>query len=462
MTWAYRELASVHLGDARLDMRLMGMAEGFSEHPEASCAEALGEAGAKAAYRLLDNERVEAGDILEPHAGSTAERAGAYGSVLALQDTTEINLTGHPSTTGLGYLGSPQCRGLLLHSMLVVSPTGLPLGVVWQECWARPQEQLGKSQQRRQLPLEEKESQRWLNGLAAADKTLPEHPHVVVVGDRESDIFALFAAPRPDRIDLLVRVCRETRCVEHTLKYLNKILEAEPIRGGVQIDIPPHPGRQERQARLSVRWCRLDVCAPRHGPKGPSVALTFILVEEIDPPPGEAPVRWLLATTLEVTSLDDALRYVQWYAFRWLIERFHFVLKSGCRIEQRQFETAKRMQRAIPLFSIVAWRLLHMTLLAREKPDASCTTILNDVEWRALHAATHPRGPLPAQPPTIRAAVRMIAKLGGFLGRKGDGEPGPKTLWRGWRRLCDIVQGWQLKSTCDSPHAGSTATCGQR
>ncbi len=253
MTWAYRELASVHLGDARLDVRLMGMVEGFSEHPEASCGEALGEAGAKAAYRLLDNDRVEADDILEPHAESTAERAGAYGTALALQDTTEVNLTDHPATTGLGYLGSPHCQGLMLHSLLVVSPTGVPLGVVWQECWVRPEEQLGKSQQRRQLPLEEKESQRWLNGLAAADKTLPKHPHVVVVGDRESDIFALFAAPRPDRMDLLVRVCRETRRVEHKLKYLNKILEAEPIRGYVQIHIPPRAGRQERHARLSVR-----------------------------------------------------------------------------------------------------------------------------------------------------------------------------------------------------------------
>jgi hypothetical protein len=366
-----------------------------------------------------------------------------YPVVLVAQDTTEINLTHHPATRGLGYLGSPDCRGLLLHSLLAISPTGIPLGILRQFTWTRPVEQLGKRHRCRQTPLDEKESRRWLDGLAAAAEGLAHHPHVVLMGDRESDLFDLFAAPRAGHVDLLVRVCRERRRVEHPAKYLDAALEREPVRGHVQIEIPARANRPGRTAQMAVRWLFLEVHAPRHGLRRPSVRLNFILVEEINPPPGEKPVRWLLATTLPVNSLEEALRYVQWYAYRWIIERFHFVLKSGCKIEERQLEAVERIERAIPVFSIVAWRLLWLTLQARETPDTPCTVILQEFEWQPLWITVHGRGrPLPATPPTLREAVRMIARLGGFLGRKCDGEPGPQTLWRGLRRLHDLSEGW--------------------
>jgi len=230
-------------------------------------------------------------------------------------------------------------------------------------------------------------------------------------------------------------------------------LEAEPVRGHVQIDISARANRQARKAKMTVRWLSLEVNAPCHGPKRPSVRLTFVLVEELSPPQGEKPVRWLLATTLPVESLEDALRCVQWYAYRWTIERFHFVLKSGCKIEERQLESVEAMERAIAVFSIVAWRLLWLTLQARETPEAPCTLILEEFEWKPLWITVHARaGQLPALPPTLKEAVRMIAQLGGFLGRKCDGEPGPQTLWRGLRRLHDLSQGWlaaqQHKKVC--------------
>jgi hypothetical protein len=443
MSWAWEELRDTRLGDSRLELRLPKMVEQFVEHPEASCPEALGRAGVKAAYRFWDNSRVQPGDILAGHAQEAARRSMEYPVVLVAQDTTEINLTAHPATKGLGYLGSPDCRGLLLHTLLAISPTGVPLGVLRQFTWTRPLEQLGKRHRRRKTALQDKESQRWLDGLTATAEGLAQHPHGVLMGDRESDLFDLFAAPRPEHVDLLVRVCREKRRVEHPAKYLDAALQREPVRGHVQIEIPPRANRQGRKATMAVRWLSLEIHAPCHGPKRPSVRLTFILVEEINPPQGEKPVRWLLATTLNVESLEDALRYVQWYAYRWTIERFHFVLKSGCKIEQRQLETAERMERAIPVFSIVAWRLLWLTLQARETPDTPCTVILEEFEWRVLCVTTRGRTRrLPAEPPTLREAVSMIAQLGGFLGRKCDGEPGPQTLWRGLRRLHDLGQGW--------------------
>lgn len=453
MDWAWEELRTTRLGDPRLDLRLSRMVEDLAEHPEASCTEALGSAGAKAAYRFWENPRVQAEETLAGHAQQSAERSMQYPVVLVAQDTTEINLTDHPATKGMGYLGSPDCRGLLLHSLLVISPTGVPLGVLRQFTWTRPIEQLGKRHRRRKTLLKEKESQRWLDGLRATAEGLSQHPHVVLMGDRESDLFDLFAMPRPRNVDLLVRVCREKRRVEHPTKYLDKALQSEPVRGHVQIEIPARPHRQTRRAKMAVRWLSLDVHAPCHGPKRPSVRLNFIWIEEIDPPQGEKPVRWLLATTLPVETLEDALKCVQWYAYRWTIERFHFVLKSGCKIEQRQLETVEAMERAIPVFSIVAWRLLWLTLQARETPEAPCTLVLEEFEWKALCATVYARvRQARMKPPTLREAVRMIAQLGGFLGRKCDGEPGPQTLWRGLRRLHDLSQGWlaaqdQLK-TC--------------
>ena len=450
MCWAWDELRTTRLADSRLDLRLPRMVEDFAQHPEASCAEALGKAGSKAAYRFWDNSRVQPQEILAGHAEQTAQRSMQYPVVLVAQDTTEINLTDHPATKGMGYLGSPDCRGLLLHTLLVISPTGVPLGVLRQFTWTRPVEQLGKRHRRRKTPLMEKESRRWLDGLAAATEGLSQHPHVVLMGDRESDLFDLFAAPRPGHVDLLVRVCRERRRVEHPAKYLDTALEREPARGRVQIEIAARANRPARTASMSVRWLSLQVHAPCYGPKRPSVRLNFILVEEVNPPQGEKSVRWLLATTLAVESLEDALQYVQWYAYRWTIERFHFVLKSGCRIEERQLETVERMERAIPVFSIVAWRLLWLTLQARETPDTPCTVVLEEFEWKPLWITLHARtGRLPVKPPTLREAVRMIAQLGGFLGRKCDGEPGPQTLWRGLRRLDDLSQGWLVAQQQD-------------
>jgi hypothetical protein len=292
--------------------------------------------------------------------------------------------------------------------------------------------------------LKDKESQRWLDGLRAAAKTLPHHPHVVLMGDRESDMYDLFVAPRPAHVDLLVRICRGNRRVEHPAKYLDAALEAAPVQGVTPIEISARPNRKARTAKMAVRWLSLEIHAPQNGPQRPAVRLTFILVKEIDPPQGEKPVRWLLATTLSVDDLQGAVQCVQWYAYRWIIERFHFVLKSGCKLEDRQLESADHMKRAIPVFSIVAWRLLWLTLQARETPQAPCTMVLDEMDWQALYAKVHRTDPLPTTPPTLRDAVRMIAQLGGFLGRKGDGEPGPQTLWRGLRRLDDLVAGWSL------------------
>ncbi len=387
--------------------------------------------------------------------------------MLVAQDTTEINLTSHRKTTGLGYLGSTECRGLMMHNLLAISPEGTPLGVLNEHFWIRPLEEMGKRKTRNRRPLEEKESQRWLNGVTAAEAALPDHPHVVVVADRESDLYDLFAMPRNSRTDLLVRIRDRRRRVEQPAKQLGKAINESPIRGKITIEVPRADGRPSRLASLTLRWEQLTLRRPaNHLGEAPAepVKLWFLSAREENPPPGQSPIDWLLGSTLPILCLQDGLRSLGWYLHRWRIEQFHYVLKSGCRIERLQLKTAESMQAAIATFSIVAWRLLWLTYECRRDPQASCTSVLDEETWQVAYRASHPRAALPAAAPTLLEAPGWIAQLGGFLGRKGDGQPGVTTLWRGWRRLEDLLAGYRLAvsvaaNVAAQPPPASTASC---
>jgi hypothetical protein len=280
---------------------------------------------------------------------------------------------------------------------------------------------------------------------------LSGHPQVVVIGDRESDFYDFFRAPRAEGVELLVRVAQQSRRVEHAEETVKQALEAAPVQGEILVEVPRAPGRKARQARLSVRFLSL-ACGPPQSRRAdtslPKITLNWILVEEQSPPANTKPIRWLLVTTLPVNTLEDAVRCVSYYTRRWLIERFHYTLKSGCQVEERLLESLENICRMLATMSIVAWRVMWLVFESRENPDQPCTVILCQAEWQALHAYTHRRRPqpLPTRPPTLREAVRMIAKLGGFLGRKNDAEPGLKTVWQGLSRLSDITTGWLLHS----------------
>lgn len=466
MDWVVQELLGADFGDIRLTERLMRVTKQFGEHPEASIPEACGNAAAaKAAYRLFDHQAVTPEAILRPHVEQTARRAAEHAVILVAQDTTEINLTGHHKTTGLGYLGSTECRGLMMHNLLAITPDGTPLGVLGEPIWIRPVEEKGKRTTRNQRTLAEKESQRWLDGVTAAETALADHPHLVVVGDRESDLFDLFAMPRSGRTDLLVRVRDRRRRVKHPAKYLGQAINESPARCEVTIEVPRADGRPRREATLTLRWERLTLCRPaNHLGEAPAepVRLWFLLAREENPPPKCPSIDWLLASTQPIRNRQDAVCRLTWYLYRWRIEQFHYVLKSGCRIESRQLETAERMTSMIATFSIVAWHLLWLTYEARRVPEAVCTCVLTDEQWQVAYRALYPRRPLPQRPPTLGEAVRWIARLGGFLGRKSDGSPGVKTLWRGWRRLEDLTTGYRL-ALCHpgKPPPASNESCGQ-
>lgn len=275
---------------------------------------------------------------------------------------------------------------------------------------------------------------------------VPAGVPVLTVADREADIYDLFALPRAPGADLLVRATHD-RCVREEAGRLWAAVRAAPVGDVVPVRVGRRADREPREALLTLRWAAVTLLPPRNRPDRAALAplpLAAILAEEPTPPQGEQAIRWLLLTTRPVASGEEALACVRWYACRWLVERYHFALKSGCRIEELQLRTTARLERALAAYAIVAWRLLWLTYLARADPEQPCTVALTPAEWRVLYAATHPRTALPPRPPPLGEAVRWVARLGGFLGRAGDGAPGLKVLWRGLRRLEDLTIGWQL------------------
>lgn len=446
-SWAEEELQHAQLGDKRLNKRLIRLVKDLSSQPSASVPQACGSwAATKAAYRFWKSDNVEADDIRKAHQERTVERLRGESMVLMIQDTTELDFTHHPSTKELGHLDHPSLRGLKVHSGLTVSTQGVPLGLIHQEVWVRDTEDIGKKHRRKKRETKEKESQRWLTALSKGQDAIPEGIEVITIADREADIYDLFAAPRRRGSHLLVRAAYNRR-VKHPDRYLWDAIEKSPPQGQLTIDLRRMDDKPPRKATLTVRFMTLEIEPPCNRPKRASfksIPLQVILAREENPPPGVTPIYWLLITTLPVDSFEDALQCVKWYSHRWLVERYHHVLKSGCHIEQLQLEKADRIKRALATYCIVAWRLLWLTYESRKNPDRPCDEILESHEWQSLYCVIHKTPTPPQTPPTLRQTVRWIAQLGGFLGRKSDGEPGVKTTWRGLIRLHDISDTWKI------------------
>ena len=442
--WIASEMRTLDLGDPRRERRVIRLIDQFSANPEASIPKACGSAAdTKAAYRALGSEDISAEQIRLAHARATVERARTCKRVLVLQDTMVLSFPTCPATEGLGPVGKEGTRGLFVHSGLAVTPEGLPLGTVYQDVWSR-EEETGKRKTRRKRLIEEKESFRWLETVDAAESLLPHGLEVWVVGDREADIFELFAMPRRAESHLVVRAAHDRKVESEEAQYLHKAIEAARVLGEMEVSVPRSRKRKARTATLQVQACTLKLVPPRNhvGRKDLSpVPVSVVLVREVETTPaGEEPVEWMIVTTVPVYSLARAVEVVEAYAQRWKVERYHYVLKSGCGIEKLQLESAERIERALSIYNVVAWRLLYMTYVARISPELPCTAVLEDDEWKALFVVGARRPvPVPEKAPTVREAVRRVALLGGFQARKGDGEPGIQALWTGFRRLMDFT-----------------------
>ena len=446
--WAEEEFGRAPLREARLRRRLCALARDLYARPLAALPQACGtRARTKAAYRFFDHARVNLQSVLASHYQSSAVRAAREPVVLAVQDTTSLNYSTHPATEQLGPIGSQAqgAVGMLVHSTLAFNLAGTPLGLLEVQCWVRDPEEFGKKHQRYELPLEAKESVRWLRSLQALEQRQAACPQtrLIGVGDREADIYELFvwAKEKPGRPGLLVRAERQRLLTEEQGPLWARV-ESQPVAGQLEVKVPRRGNRAARVAVLEVRFAPVEMRPPKRKAHLPPVALWAVLAREIGAPAGTEALEWMLLSTEPVGDFEAAVEKLRWYTLRWGIEVFHRVLKSGCQIETRRLGQADRLEACLGIDLVVAWRIYHLTKLGRETPSVPCTVYFEEHEWQALVAFVRRQAEPPKEPPTLREAVRMVAGLGGFLGRKGDGEPGTETLWRGLQRLDDIAEAY--------------------
>ena len=440
--WAEEEFGTVRLYDERLKQRLYTIAQNFYSCPEANIPEACGsKARTMGAYRFFQNPKVTMDVVLTAHTESTIERIKQYRVVLAPQDTTTLNYSAHPMTEGLGPITTVDNSsiGLLLHDTLAFSEDGTPLGVLDAQCWARDPEDKGKRYRRKYLPIEQKESMKWLHSfqkVAEIQKLCPE-TMLISIGDREADIYELFleATKEPDGPRLLVRA-EKTRSRQVEQEFLWDMMANQDVAGCLEVHVPRRGSRKARDAWVDVRFAKVNLTPPKRYSKAGSIQIWAVYVtEQVFEKEVKSPIEWMLLTTVAVKSFEDARKRVEWYSGRWGIEVYHRTLKSGCRIRDRQLGSADRLETCLGVDMVVAWRIYHLTMLGREVPQMPCTVFFKDIEWKALCCYVNKTPVAPDNPPSLAEAIYMVGGIGGHLGRKSDGFPGTQTLWRGLQRL---------------------------
>ena len=448
--WAASLFATVNLPDARLATRAVKVEAALAAHPGSSIAGACEDTHqAKAAYRFIENKRVKVENILPSLADATARNCAGQTRILVIQDTSALNFSNLKATTGLGPIGDSgsAAQGIWCHTTLAATETGKPIGLLHQELWVRDPADRHKAQQRKTLPIEQKESLRWLTGVRVAHKLVRErlgeqHPQLIHIEDREGDITELFEEIRRQGDEAIIR-CRHNRITDHPLKWAFTAVRATPLLGATSVEVPRQEKHAARTAQVELRACRLKL--PAHTAGEPPLELTLVEVWEPQPPADCEPLHWLLWTTFEVQTLAQAIQIVNWYKCRWRIEDVHLTLKSGYKVEELQFETAERLRKLITLLTPLAIRVVNLRDAVRERPEAPCTEVLSDPEWRTLHAYFNKQPPAPQQPPpTLRQVALWIGRLGGHMGRKGDGLPGVRTLWIGFRDLERMTRLFQI------------------
>ena len=431
MGWAEEELGSADLGDARVSRRLVRLAEDLSANPTASIPQACqGWAETKAAYRFFARKELDWRAILQPHWERTEERMRACSRVLCAQDSTDLDFTTQPGIQGLGRLSYESQHGMFIHPTLAITPDGVMLGTL--DVWMWKREPKGEALF--------KESIRWVEGyerVAEIAATMPA-TRLVYMADREGDIRALMerAAALGHPADWLIR-CLHDRTLDDGGKLWAE-LDRAPVLGQVQFTLPRDGARKARTVVQTVRMGRFEL--PPQG--GKSLQVTAILAREEHPPEGEQPIEWRLLTNEVLVSLEQCCERIDGYRRRWLAEIFFRILKSGCRVEALQLETRERLERALAIYLIVAWRILALVTLGQKCPELSCEVVFAPEEWQAAWIVARRERP-PSTPPTLGEMTCIVAGFGGFLGRKGDGHPGPKALWAGMQMLMAYVESIQ-------------------
>lgn len=459
--WAEREFGSSQLGDKRLNRRVVQVATAMAADPLGSIPKQNKQwSHTKGAYRLFDNDRASFESISEAHWEQTRRECSQCPVVLLIQDTTWLDYTHHPQNQGMGWHGPGMGSGsgLLLHNVLAIAPeaggTGRAIGLAWGKLWTRRGEPTNKDQasRSRQRRSEDRESLRWSDAVKEIGAA-PPGVRWLHVGDRESDLFHLYEQTRQlQGVGFVIRVSKDRNATaghntpatvniqQRKSKCLKALCRSMPKLGQTKLWLPPKAGRAGRWATLNLAAQAMTIWSPQLNRTGRALRCWVVRVWEPKPPSGIKPIEWMLLCSEPVLVLEDALRITGYYGLRWLIEEYHQCLKSGCGVEDRQLETAERLSPLIGMLCVVAVRLLQLkndSRLTPEKPASKC--VPNELVQTLAKLMGVKSSTL-----TVHRFTHEVAKLGGFIGRKSDGEPGWRTLWRGWHELSLINAGRQL------------------
>lgn len=459
--WTDREVDEGVFKDARLGKRfrelLIQLGGGMGESIPFACQDW---ANTKAAYRFFSNDRVQEGDILSGHFGATRERFEATeGTVLLLQDTTEFSyerarpeLVGMTKSvnTGKDKKGRPRSHtlcGILMHSSLAVTTDGLPLGLAAVKFWTRKKFKgtaaLKKKINRTRVPIEQKESVRWLDNLRQSIDLLGDPSRCIHVGDRESDIFELYCLTQELGTHFIVRM-QTDRLAGDGAHTISSEMEEIAIKGLHRVQVRDQNGEMTA-VTLELKCKRIHVQPPIGKQKRyPALDLTVIHATERDAPKGRKPIDWKLMTDLPARTRAEVIEKIDWYALRWKIEVFHKILKSGCKAEDSKLRTADRLANLMAVYCILSWRVFWLTMLNRAAPDAAPTTALTASEISLLDQLVVDAGSRRCRPGTLSYYLTKLARLGGYLARSNDPPPGNTVIWRGLSRLTDIEIGTEI------------------
>jgi hypothetical protein len=440
--WIAEQFAGVELGDARRTRRAQRLALSMIQAPSEGLPTQTHTWGdCKAAYRLLHCEDVTHDAVLQPHFEHTRDAAAAQPVTLFIQDSTHLDFTRMKQAQGYGPIGNNAGTGLIAHSLLAATPDGEVLGLAAQSCWARSTSTPHRRSETRvqRYVRANKESEAWPKALEAVG-AVPEGCRWVSIGDRESDSFEYWSRATALGWQCLSRIYSNRRTADHN--YLLKLARALPIRGKLQLPQRARPGQAARTLHLNLAWRTVQVRPTRKNPnlsKLPDLAAS--VVRCWDP---QHNVEWLLLATWPVVTLADAIECVHWYQLRWTIEEFHKCLKSGCQIERSQLKKAHAVQVLLGFCSVVAMRLLALARTARHCADEPASKHVDRDHLRVLCSL---RGIEPTAM-SIHNYWREVARIGGFLARSCDGNPGWQTLWKGLMKLDDWVVGYQVNKKC--------------
>lgn len=462
MGWALEEMAINHFEDERLHKRAALVLESLAADPQASIPKACEDWRAtKAAYRFFENKKVTVEKVIAAHIEKSISRISQEKRVFMIQDTTEINYTSQQCKQDAGPANHEAEKIVFLHPTIAVTPNKVCLGVTNLHYWHRDvisrEHTEKKKSLRKKLPIEDKESYRWLLGYKHASKIAQQCPntHVIMLADREGDISDIYAEAEETtgvKADWIVRGKKTSRrLLQKTGKkakqgLYEKLLKQNPA-GRISFVLPHRSTKTSRTVTQEVRTLRAQVSPPKRNVANrlQPYWVTAVLATEVAPPKGEKPIEWLIFTSIELNEEIKCQDILSWYLCRWQIEVFFYTLKLGCKVEQLQLTTGDRFMPCIAIYCIVAWRILLLTHYARSAPETNVEALFDTIEWHYAYAKVHKKRP-PKQAITLGEMVILIARMGGFLARKCDGNPGPKTIWQGLHKLNNLIEAHELQS----------------